>query len=148
MPTTETDLWPANLLDARTDSPVDLLKAQAELLYSKTNNKLRGRIESGELSYGRSLKVTFEGQESELELTKPAFAHSLQIQVPKLKNYSYELLKIKHGVTLYPIAAQMAGEDGPATLIKDESALQRWIQQCLGSPTARQVISTLIAVAK
>ncbi len=148
MPTTATDLWPENLLEARNDSPVDLLKAQADLLYGKTNNRLRGRVETGELSFGRSLKVISQGQESEIVLTTPAFAHSFQILVPKLKNYSYELLKIKHGVTLYPIAAQMAGEDGPPTLIKDEFAFQHWIQECLGSATARQVISTLLSVGK
>ena len=70
------------------------------------------------------------------------FTHSLILVVPSLDNYEYELLKIRHGIGLYPVENSHPYKEFP-----DEESFVDWLRQELSSPRTKKVIGDLMAQA-
>jgi hypothetical protein len=114
------DLWPSDFGTAFTTTPVELLKAQAQLLSQKTNNVLQADVKS---------EVDGEGD----------FLHSFDIVAPALKQYRYTLFEIWHGVHLYPV-----GVVGEKVRLDDESELKEFLRKKLSSDDCKRVVNSLL----
>lgn len=70
------------------------------------------------------------------------FVLSLNIVVPGLDGYTYELLSVRHPVTLYPVTVLYDG-----TTLKDEEAFVEWLRLKLSSPDTHRIIGNLLSQA-
>ena len=85
MPDSHEDLWGEEIKsDPLPAAPVSILREQAALLAEKTNNDLKGEVETSASGENR-------------------FSHSFYIVAPGLDDYRYRLFYINHDVLLYPL---------------------------------------------
>lgn len=110
------DLW-GDLEVQELKSPVSILRKQAALLGSKTQNLVEARVET-HISYGR-------------------FVHSFNLIVPVL-DYTYQLFAVEHGPEIYPF---YVGE----TRAENENEFRRWLQEKLSSPETKRIVSNLLS---
>ena len=86
-------LWPIDLeTQTLVKSPLTILKEQASLLGTKTQNVVTASVE------GPFPKVGFE------------FAYKFFIVGPALNNYTYKLFEVAHNVDMYPISIFLEGD--------------------------------------
>jgi len=95
------NLWPSDIFVSKTVSPASILRHQASILSEKTRGMLEG-------------DVTTKSE-------RTAIIHSFYVVAPALDNYRYELFRIAHPVTLYPIRV-LAGPNSHETISVDASA--------------------------
>jgi hypothetical protein len=132
------DLWPDDIVDAVSTTPASILKVQAGRLGQKTKNLVQGQVETSAAS-GR-------------------LVHSFKLIAPALDNYTYELLRISHGVTLYPIKveeepiktskvrfADMGGKKVPGHWLQNEGELIDWLREALSAPQTRRIVGSLVS---
>jgi hypothetical protein len=119
---TQTDFW-GEIVPAEVRTPVAILREQAALLGSKTQNVVEA-------------KVSTQAQSGK-------FYHRFRLVVPAL-DYTYELFKITTGVNPYPVTVD-ALLDG--TEFKTEEAFTNWLKAKLSSAETKQIISNLLAQA-
>jgi hypothetical protein len=120
---TSTDLWGA--LDTKEliqRTPLSILREQAALLGEKTGNLVEAQVEKG--TYGTDFLLT------------------LNLVVPGLDDYTYELLKVRYPVSLYPVKDQSTYKE-----IKDEDAFVEWLRVKLSSPETHKIIGNLLSQA-
>src|SRR5947209_14336422 len=92
------DFWPA-IDDAEApNSPVVLLRKQAQILADKTGHRLVGRVSTATMPPGGNLRAALG-----LEIFDPAFTHVFAIDVPSLDDYRYTLFAVTHGIEPYPV---------------------------------------------
>jgi hypothetical protein len=115
------DLW-GDITPSAVRTPASILREQASLLGAKTRHTIEGQVET-QISVG-------------------TFYHSFNLVVPALENYSYELFKISHQLTLYPI---YVGYPDPNA--EDEQAFVKWLGQKLSSAETKRIIGNLLAQA-
>ena len=115
------DLW-GELAPADMRTPVSLLREQAALLGEKTGYVVVARVETTPRS--------------------GFFNHRLILVAAALGDYEYELLKIRHGVDLYPVTDARTGEE-----MEDEELFLEWLHQQLTSPATVKVVGNLVALA-
>ena len=82
-----TDLWPEDINIPDLIAPVTILKEQASLLGTKTNNVVKAEVTTSKP------RLSEEGK----------FYYVFYLVAPALNNYYYELFAITHGVELYPL---------------------------------------------
>ncbi len=119
-----TDFWGA--LDAKEliqRTPLSILREQATLLGQKTGNLVEAQVESS----------TSGGD----------FMLALKLVVPSLDNYTYQLLRIRHSASLYPVIDMSNYSD-----IKDENAFLEWLRVKLSSPDTHRIVGHLLSQAK
>jgi hypothetical protein len=116
---TQADFW-GDIEPTEIRTPVSILREQAALLGGKTGYLIEGKVDTA--------------------VSGGMFRHSLSLVVPTLDNYEYELLKVRHGVELYPVTA---GQQD----LKTESEFTNWLRQRLSSAETRKVIGNLLAQA-
>jgi len=89
------------------------------------------------------------------------FVHRFTLVVPALSSYKYELFRIEHGVTIYPITvasevrlARSGG--GPPNLLataslgsqlQTEQEFVDWLRRKLSSTETKRIIANLLAQA-
>jgi hypothetical protein len=113
------DLW-GDLGVANVLTPVAILREQAALLGTKTQQLIEAKVETE--TYGKDFK------------------HSFNLVVPALDNYRYELFWVKHDIDLYPVQTFGQGQSA-----KTESDFVNWLQEQLSSPKTRRIIGNLLA---
>ena len=79
------DLWPDDVAAETVTAPVTILAEQGEVLGSKTQNLVKGEV--------RRIAGT----------DMHSFSYRLLLVAPALGFYGYELMRISHGVDLYPV---------------------------------------------
>jgi hypothetical protein len=89
MPTDIPNLWPGDVASSPPVTPVAVLREQAAHLGRLTNNVVEAQVQT-----------TASGDN---------FDHRFLLRVPALGNYSYELFRVVHGVTLYPLTLVYSG---------------------------------------
>ena len=136
MAETDIDLWPADLAEAPVQSPVAILRKQAEALSRRTSSALMASVST--IEYTRPF---YPGSER----WKPCFAHRLVLRVPRLEDYELVLLTVYQNLNDYPLLAAISEEDG--TFLDSEAALVEWLRTAFASPQTRQVLSTLMGIA-
>jgi hypothetical protein len=120
---TSPDLWGAiDTKELIQRTPLSILREQAALLGEKTGNLVEAQVERG----------TFDS----------SFVLTLNLVVPGLDSYTYELLKIWHPVTLYPVTVMYSD-----TKLKNEEAFVEWLRVKLSSPETHRIIGNLLSQA-
>jgi hypothetical protein len=117
----QADFW-GEIAPASIRTPVSLLREQASLLGKRTNYLLEARVETS-AAYGD-------------------FTHRLVLVAPALSDYEYELLKIRHGIDLYPVFDAKTSKQ-----MDDEDEFTEWLRERLSSPQTRRVVENLLAMA-
>lgn len=130
------DFWPSldDVEDA--NSPVVILRKQAELLSDKTGHRLRGRIVTSTVPARSGARGVLG-----LDLFAPVFNHAFLIEVPALDDYSYTLFSVAHGLESYPVAYE-AG-DGEWGDLNDPDRFRDWLKGTLSSEKTKRILRTL-----
>jgi len=115
------DLW-GEIAPSAVRTPASVLREQASLLGTKTRHAIEGQVET--------------------QIAGNTFYHYFNLVVPALENYSYELFKISHEVSLYPVHVGYPDPDA-----NDEESFLRWLGQKLSSPETKRIIGNLLAQA-
>lgn len=118
------DLWP-DLDFPHVRSPHTILREQAAFLTTKSKGLIVGRVTrfTHKEDFGAAVSVI-----------------TLDLQVPALGNYSYQLLSLEHDpVLLYPVKSA----DG--TELENEEALKTYLQSAFNSHDTRNVLRSLIS---
>src|SRR5271170_6263647 len=116
------DLW-GEIAPSSVRTPASILREQASLLGTKTNQLIEGKVET-----------QIEGNR---------FYHLFNLVVPVLDNYCYELFRIWTNVSLYPVHVSPP----PYTEVEDEAAFVNWLALKLSSSETKRVIGNLLAQA-
>src|SRR5229473_2311676 len=96
------DLW-GDLIAEPVRTPVTILKEQATLLGSKTNQMVLAEVKT--------------------EVEEGEFVHAFELVVPFLEYYRYRLFTVQHSITLYPVVP-----GGTLIRLKDEEAFTNWLR--------------------
>ena len=109
------------------ETPVSVLRAQAEILTAKTSGELVGRV------------VTGKNQHGEIE-------HDLRIVAPALGNYSTTVVTVTHDGLLYPadVASDVEGSWREIGKALDGEGLKELIGRALKSPMVHRTIAALL----
>jgi hypothetical protein len=118
-----TDLW-GEIEATQIRTPLAILREQAALLGTKTKN-----LVEAEVNTSRSGET---------------FNHSLELVVPALDNYTYSLLKISHGVSIYPVTWF---SDGKYHRFDTEEEFIKWLGAKLSSTDTKRIVANLLAQA-
>jgi hypothetical protein len=127
------DLWPTDIAVDKVQTPVSILRAQAARLGQKTRNLVEGRVDT----------LAREGR----------IYHRLKLVAPALDNYTYDLLRISHRATIYPIRVDDEPERNvnerpvPARrkLLRTEEEFVKWLRSALASEQTRRVVEALVS---
>lgn len=123
----DNNLWPsfADVPDIIT--PLQILKEQAAFLESSTNNLLKAEI----------VPNSAEGTQ----------VFTLRILAPLVGNYSFNLLKIEHGIMLYPLKGvfYMSNTGFKAT---DMEGFKQILKECFTHEETIRVIKSLISQSR
>ena len=116
---TQPDLW-GEIQVAVVRTPAAILREQAALLGQKTGYTIHGKVET--------------------ETSGTDFYHYFKLVVPALDDYTYELLRVKHSIDLYPVTADRKE-------YKTEAEFTDWLRGKLSSPDTRRIVGNLLAQA-
>jgi len=117
---TRTDFW-GDIEPAQVRTPAAILREQAALLGTKTQNLVEARVET-------DIDQWHE------------FNHRFLLVVPALSNYSYQLFRVEHGVNLYPVRV-----DRESLRLENEEAFIEWLRRTLSSAETKRIIGNLLA---
>lgn len=121
-----TDFWPTDLGALAMRTPLSILREQASALGSKTQQLLKGEIDS--------------------TTTGDQFTHTLSVVAPALNMYRYELLKVWHDIFLYPLRARY--QSGTTTQLANEEQFVEWLRVNLSSAATKKVLDALLVNLK
>jgi hypothetical protein len=130
------DFWPAIEEAEDPNSPVVLLRKQAENLSAKSGRRLLGRVSTtaGTVDMNARLLLGLGPFEN-------VFTHRFTIEVPALEDYSYALFAITHGIETYPVTYE--DERGQWQALDDVNAFTAWLKQTLSSDKTKRILKTL-----
>jgi len=124
------NLWP----DVESESvltPVAILREQADLLGQKTKNVVTARVTGGQASlYG--------------VMTSKGFVYTLSLVAPALDNYAYDILRVRHGMQIYPVQVSDLVRNKELQAATEEEFLAA-LGEVLGSPEVKNVIQVLLS---
>jgi hypothetical protein len=123
MTTQQPDFWGDIGVDT-TVTPSMILKQQAALLGAKTNHLLEAEV-----------RTAASGE---------SFFHSFYLLVPGFDNYTYELFRVYHRVSLYPVCVY--GES--VEPLETEEDFKQWVHQKLSSPDTKRIVANLLSLAR
>jgi len=116
------DLWPQDIGQADLLAPVTILREQAALLGQKTNQLVTADVNT--------------------QTQGPFFLHLFYIVAPALDNYSYELFRVQHAITFYPMTVIY---ENTGRQIESQQQFVDLIAGILRSPKTANIVKSLIA---
>ncbi len=122
-------LWGAIPEGRKIQTPVSILKEQAELLSVATNRLLEGSVQVQGDVVGK-VNAT------------------LGITAPALAGYRIEILMISHTVGLYPVFVQSKAFESPQARANDEAAYKAVLANILQSQIVNNIIERLLTQIK
>jgi hypothetical protein len=128
------NLWP----DVESDTvltPVAILRQQADLLGQKTKKVVTARVSGGpdDIVSGPSPLRT-----------RPGFAYTLSLVAPALDNYAYDILRVRHGMQIYPVQVSDLVRNKELEAATERKFLAA-LGEVLGSPEIKNVIQVLLS---
>ena len=126
------NLWP-DIESETVLTPVAILREQADLLGQKTKNVVTARVAGGRIMPGPSLIHI-----------PPGFAYTLSLVAPALDNYAYDILRVRHGMQIYPVEVSDLVRNTHLQAATEEEFLVA-LGELLGSPEVKKVIQVLLA---
>jgi hypothetical protein len=127
MSTHTADFWPDDIGQTDLRTPVALLREQAAALGEKTRNVVTAEVES----------------ESVPPSDEKLFTYSLYLVAPAIR-YRYQLLTIRHPITLYPISVTTPKMPNWAK-VGSEQDFANWLKTVLASNETKMIIRALMA---
>ena len=115
---TQTDFW-GEIAPAEVRTPAAIMREQAALLGAKTRYLIEAVVET--------------------EVSGSRFIHRFNLVVPAMDNYKYELFKVYHGVSIYPVT-----EYGESKMLKTEEEFSDWLRGVLSSPATKKLVGNLL----
>jgi hypothetical protein len=119
------DLWPDDIGLTSVTTPAAILREQAALLAEKTKGLVEGEVKSS--------------------ASGTSFSHCLELRVPALEDYRYQLLTVGHPIEQYPVTIGFGGGMRPPINAEDEPAFVRALREVLSSDETKRVIRGLVA---
>jgi hypothetical protein len=114
-----TDLW-GEIEATQIRTPLVILREQAALLGAKTKNLVEA-----------SVSTHVSGND---------FIHIFNLVVPALDSYTYNLLAVYHGASIYPVSVL-----GSHTSFRTEQEFVDWLGAKLSSPDTKRIVANLLA---
>jgi len=108
--------------------PSDYLDEQADILSRMYSYDVRGEVTQEVSSSGR-ISIDFD------------------IYVPSLGSYRYSLLKVTHGLGIYPLILRDLANNKNYKC-EDEEQFKQALRETLSSPVAREVIKDILTLLK
>ena len=131
------DLWPPDIAEQATVTPLAILREQAALLSKKTRNLVEGWVhtESSGSTNGES-----------------RIFHTFTLVVPTLDDYSYDLFRVSHSVMLYPVRVEFnstfnAFASSVQHSLENEEEFKEWLKGVFAAPHTKRILGVLIAQA-
>jgi hypothetical protein len=128
MSTALENLWPDDFIMTEIRPPVVVLKEQAAFLGQMTKNIVVGEVRT----------------ESSLN---GGFSHNLYLVAPAL-NYRYFLLKVTHGIELYPAMVVFIPEGGIDREVDSEEGLKSALRKVFAADKTKRVLNSLLSQSK
>lgn len=125
MATHTTDFWPDDIGESEMRTPVALLREQAAALGEKTRNVVTAEVESESPSDDKF------------------FTYSLYLVAPAIR-YRYQLLTIRHPITLYPVSVTTPKMPNYVKVGSEED-FANWLKTVLASNETKTIIRALMA---
>jgi hypothetical protein len=118
------DLWGEIQVPDGVPTPTTILRQQASLLGSKTQNLIEARVDT--VTAGTALH------------------HSFNLVVPTLDNYTYTLFTVWHrvGAKLYPVRVS------DNTAVDSPEEFTEWLGKQLSSQETKKILNNLLAQVK
>ena len=133
------DFWPPMEDAEDTNSPVVLLRKEAEALTDKSGHRLRGRVSTASvtLSHDAFGALGIDPYAGNID----TFTHVFSIEIPALDDYRYNLLSVSHGLEGYPVVYQ--NEDHEWQRLANAEEFTRWLKETLSSEKTKRILKTL-----
>lgn len=127
------DLWPSDIAKEKVSTPISILRAQAARLGQKTGNLVEGRVDT----LAREDRIY----------------HRFRLLAPALDNYTYELFRVSHPATMYPIRVEEEPDQtqreklisSKRKMIHSEDEFVEWLRSVLASELTRRVVEALVS---
>jgi hypothetical protein len=130
------DFWPPIDNAEDPDSPVVVLRKQAQILTEKSGQRLQGRVST------ETVRLDADARELlGIDASTTAFTHVFRILVPSLEYYSYALFAISHGIAPYPVAHKNDANVWEA--FANVNAFKTWLRAELSSEKTKRIVKTL-----
>ena len=123
MPDQPDDYWPTNLVPSSFVTPASLMREQAALLGSKTNQQITAAV----VAVG----------------TPGAFTWSFQLFSAALGNYRYELFRVSHDLKIYP--AVFNWENHADQVVANEAQFKAYLKDIIGSEQTKQIVQGMLS---
>ena len=120
------NFWPDNITESSEKPPLFYLRQVAQELSDKTKGLIVADIQPA-------------------TTTTKELIYILSAIAPALNNYEYEITRIQHNITCYPVYMR---SDGKTVKCENEKEYLQALRQLLSTPTVQKVISSLIAQSK
>jgi len=130
------NLWPSDLLTTPVETPIAVLKEQADQLGTLTHGRLTARVKSGTETFPSSLVRDWLPN-------GPVFRHSFEI-VAKPIDFVYVLFDIYHGPDGFPAVLEFWGTD--FVTAHSREALEMHLQQVFADNRTKRLIASIIAM--
>ena len=121
---TDADFWPNDILGTE-PGPVEALRKQAGFLGEKTEYVLVGDVRT--------------------DVSRGNFVHSFDLVIPSLDRYRYNLLRVSHDITYYPLEWFFGDDHG---YLHSEEEFMTWLKSVLSSDATKRIIRTLLTQAR
>lgn len=118
-------LWP-DIEGGEKESPVSILKEVASEVYDLTDGLLDAKV-----------TTTYHNERMQ---------HKLFILAPSMDDYSYELMIVKHAVSMYPVSVQYWDTDGEE-VHKEAETKEKYLEvleEALKSDETKRIIEALM----
>lgn len=151
--TTE-NLWPSDIADIKAETPLSILRAQANALTQVTRGVVSGEVETAATDrdpWGVVINMMARrnavetGEAPDLVPTRTGFRHSFYVVAPALKNYRHLLLEVWHDITLYPIMIKSASDHSKWAELADEKQFKANLRAMLATDYVRRSVSALVS---
>ena len=126
------DLWPSDIAAEKIQTPVSILRTQAARLGQKTSNLVEGQVDT--MAHERRI------------------IHRFRLVAPALDNFAYDLFRISHPATLYPITIDGEPEDTAYKIIpiggrqlNSEKELVEWLREVFASKETKRIVSSIVS---
>lgn len=118
------DYWPTDIGEPNAVTPASMMRAQASLLGSKTNQQVTASV------------VSIGGSPAE-------FIWSFQLLSSTLGNYRYELFRVSHPLTLFPVVVNWEGHANK--VITTEQEFKEHLKEIIGSEQTKKIVQGILA---
>lgn len=142
------NLWSEDIgkVDGELQSPVIILRQQAQLLGQRTQGKLEAEVEA-DIEYNYDPEI-----EESIVVYKEEFRYNFYLTAPRIPGYHYKLFAISHDVDLYPVdfhldsgIADEINQSKKVLRVRSEKRFLEALKAIFNSKKTMQVIRAILS---